>query len=906
MTFIHRCYVILLVVGFLGHTFIPTGVHAQMAMDGSLGTKTTLAGPNYTIGHELGQIRGSNLFHSFAQFNVLTGESATFTGPNGIANVLSRVTGGRQSTIDGPLRSQIPGANLYLMNPSGVVFGPNATLDVSGSFHVSTADYLRFADGARFFANPSQGSSLSVAPVAAFGFLSETPSPISIQRSDLRVAAGRTLSVIGGDIQFVGDPVSVPVRGALIAPIGRINIASVASPGEVIPNNSTAAPDLQVESFSRLGNISTSNEALISVIVFPPDFTPAGTIIIRGGQLNFRDSFIDALGNPGGYVSIRGEHVNLGNTWIDTRTLRNVSHPGMAVDIRSRGELVLTHRAFVDASVSGRFATGAGGNIHVSAENLEVKDGGFISSSLANGAPGNAGNITLRAGSLDVSNRGRIFASSVPGTGNAGNIDIAANDVRIAGEFTGLSTSTSAGRGGILRLRAESVLVTSQGSIASVSQGSGNAGNIEVNAGSLFVTDRAAINASALRAGNGGNIHVTAENLQMKDGGLISTSLLPGASGNAGNITVRTGSLDVSNRGGIAASSNLGTGNAGNIDIVAKDVRITGVSGSTDPFRVGEATGFSTSTNAGRGGILRLTADSVLVTSQGSIASVSQGSGNAGNIEVNAGSLFVTDRATIAASGLGAGKGGDITITARQVELQNSGLLGGIAARNIATGDAGNIRIVATNKFTSQDSRVTTQTVQGDGGDIDISTGSLFHLLRSQVTTAVGTGSGKGGNITIDPQFVVLDRSQIRADAFGGPGGNVRITADIFLRSDSFISASSVLNTSGTIDIEATFTNVTGTFAQLPGTPLQATELLRASCPARFAGGKASSLVLAGRGGLPLQPGDLLPSPLYAAEPSSGDNKITAEETPLRFTLLESKDRLLNKYSLLPNAKCSL
>ena len=237
-----------------------------MAMDGSLGTKATLAGPNYTIGHELGQIRGSNLFHSFAQFNVLTGESATFTGPNSIANVLSRVTGGRQSIIDGLLRSQIPGANLYLMNPSGVVFGPNASLDVSGSFHVSTADYLRFADGAKFFANPSQGSILSVAPVTAFGFLSETPSPISIQRSDLRVPDGRTLSVIGGDIQFVGDPVSVPLRGALIAPIGRINIASVASPGEVIPNNSTAAPDLHVESFTRLGTISITNEALISVI----------------------------------------------------------------------------------------------------------------------------------------------------------------------------------------------------------------------------------------------------------------------------------------------------------------------------------------------------------------------------------------------------------------------------------------------------------------------------------------------------------------------------------------------------------------------------------------------------------------------------------------------------------------
>jgi filamentous hemagglutinin family protein len=825
MTFIHHCYVLILfIVGFLGHTFISALGHAQIAMDGSLGTKATLAGPNYTIGPELGQIRGSNLFHSFAQFNVLTGESATFTGPNGIANVLSRVTGGRQSAIDGALRSQIPGANLYLMNPSGVVFGPNATLDVSGSFHVSTADYLRFADGARFFANPSQGTILSVAPIAAFGFLSETPSPISIQRSELRVPVGRTLSVIGGDIQFVGDP----LRGALIAPIGRINIASVASPGEVIPNNSAAAPDLHVESFTRLGNISITNDAVMRVIGNNVNVSPAGTIIIRGGQLSFRDTLVDARGNPGGYISIKGDRVNLGNSAITADTRGNADHPGIAVDIQARGEFVLMDREITAHS----FQRGRGGDIRITADNIQL-------------GPDDPNNITVQ-GENNISSR--VF-----GPGRGGNLEISAN---------GLSVKNG------------------------------------------FSIDASVIGPMA--TGNGGDIHVTAESLQVKDRGVISSSLVGAAPGNAGNTTVRTGSLDISNRGNIFASSILGTGNAGNIDIAAKDVRIAGVSGSTNPFDVGECTCVSTSTNAGRGGDLRLTANSVVVTSQGAIASVSRGSGNAGNIEVNAGSLFVTDRATIASSGLAAGKGGDIIITARQVELQDSGFLGGIVAGNFTTGDAGNIRIAATDKFTSRDSRVTTRSLQGDGGDIDVRTGSLFHLLRSQVTTAVGTGNGKGGNITIDPQFVILDRSQIRADAFGGRGGNVRITADVFLRSDSILSASSALNTSGTIDIEANFTNVTGSVAQLPETPLQATELLRASCAARFAGGKASSLVVGVRDGLPLQPGDLLPSPLYVAGPSSGDNKLTAEEMPLRFTLLESKDRPLNKYSLLPNAKCSL
>src|SRR4029077_13044373 len=145
----------------------------------------------------------------------------TFTGPNTITNILSRVTGGYPSSIDGTIRSQIPRANFYLLNPSGVMFGPNASLDVSGSFHVSTADYLRLADGATFSAHPSVPTVLSVAPPVAFGFLVPTPAPISIHASAFNVPAGQTMSVIGGDIEIVG--------GVLVASGGRLNLASVAA-----------------------------------------------------------------------------------------------------------------------------------------------------------------------------------------------------------------------------------------------------------------------------------------------------------------------------------------------------------------------------------------------------------------------------------------------------------------------------------------------------------------------------------------------------------------------------------------------------------------------------------------------------------------------------------------------------
>jgi filamentous hemagglutinin family protein len=118
-------------------------LYAEIITDGSLGTPINLAGPNFQIEAGLGQQRGGNLFHSFQEFNLKNHESATFSGANTIQNVISRVTGGHASQIDGLLRSTIPDADIYFLNPYGLMFGPNARLDVSGSFHASTADYLR-------------------------------------------------------------------------------------------------------------------------------------------------------------------------------------------------------------------------------------------------------------------------------------------------------------------------------------------------------------------------------------------------------------------------------------------------------------------------------------------------------------------------------------------------------------------------------------------------------------------------------------------------------------------------------------------------------------------------------------------------------------------------------------------
>ena len=142
--------------------------------DGTVGTTGALSGPNFAVTSSLGRQVGPNLFHSFRTFNLSAGEVATFSGPTNVGNVIARVTGG-SSSIDGGIQCTIPGANFYLINPKGVVFGPNATLDVGGSFVVTTADYLKHADGSHFDATHPASSTLTSAAPSAFGFLAPRP-----------------------------------------------------------------------------------------------------------------------------------------------------------------------------------------------------------------------------------------------------------------------------------------------------------------------------------------------------------------------------------------------------------------------------------------------------------------------------------------------------------------------------------------------------------------------------------------------------------------------------------------------------------------------------------------------------------------------------------------------------------
>ena len=279
-------------------------VRAQVTMDGTLGRAGALSGPAFQVTPDLGRQVGGNLFHSFSKLNLTAGESATFSGPATVQNVLARVTGGA-SSINGTLRSTIPGANLYLLNPGGVMFGPNARVDVSGSFVVSTADYVKLADGGRFDARVPANSSLTAAPLAKFGFLSMAPAKITVDGSQLIVGRGQTLTLVGGDLELK--------NAALVkAPQGTVNLTSVGA----VATESTAAPELT-------------------------DLKAGGTVTISTG------ASVDVSGEGGGLAVIRSRDLTVDNASVRANTTSGVD--GRGIDVQLGGAGVLQNTGLIRA-----------------------------------------------------------------------------------------------------------------------------------------------------------------------------------------------------------------------------------------------------------------------------------------------------------------------------------------------------------------------------------------------------------------------------------------------------------------------------------------------------------------------------------------------------------------------------
>jgi filamentous hemagglutinin family protein len=867
----------------------PTVSAAQaITSDGSLGTAVTNGGGDaYTISG--GAQRGNNLFHSFGLFSVPSFGSATFDGPPATANVISRVTGGQVSSIDGLIStrggaSPMPGANFFLINPAGVVLGPFAALDVGGAFRISTADYIRLADGVVFSAVPGAGDALlSSAPPQAFGFLSNNPASITLDGAQLVVDPAQTLSIVGGNVQMLNGAV-------LAAPAGVVEVGSAASPG-VAPFDA----GLDMSQFSRLGEVRISGGGIAV-----GDGVSNGSIVIRSGQLVLEAAAVllaDTGDSPGAAVGI--DIVASESMIVREGALVQTISGGLAdasdISIRA-GNLTVTGTepslGFTSTIESRGTSAGRAGTINLNVANVLVSGEGVIQTISSTSGAGDirinatgtvtvtgalseistdvfetsspllAGDITVNARDVVLSDRGKIRSGGSSTQGGQTVSISAANSVSISGlaGIEGRGFNQTAGAVNI----STPVLAMDAGYITTSTFGTEGAGTIFVNANTVNLANGAQIASSSQDAatGAGGAISINASGSVTIGGtgpaelgntlsltnsassGLFGTTE---TTGSAGQISVSAPTLTVSNVGTISVATS-GPGSGGNIVTNVGNLNVNGGA------RIDSST-----TAGGAGGAMTLNASNLSISGANSgLFSTASSTGNAGQITVTAGNVTVAGGGVIDSSTTGAGAGGAINVSASGQVAISSG--GSVRADSLGAGNTGSITIAAGDRIMMESGSISTRAATADGGNITLLAPNVIRLANSQITTSVESGTGSGGNIFIDPQFVILTNSTITANAFGGPGGNITIIANNFIADPSTsIVASSALSTPGTVQIESPDNNVAGDIAQLPRELVDSSRLLASACSARR-GGAPSSFTVAGRGGVPVDPDGYLPS----------------------------------------------
>lgn len=821
-----------------------------IAGDGSLGTAISRTGNAWSING--GTQMNGNLFQSFSRFNVPTGQSATFYGANDVLNIVGRVTGPDASNIDGLLRSSIPGASLWLMNPKGVVFGPHASLDLGGSFHVTTADYLKLGASGQFNATNPGASSLSSAPPSAFGFLGPAAAPIIASGTTLQVPDGKELSLVGGDITLA--------NATLKAPGGRIELRG----GDITATGSM---------------VSVDSDAGLA----------AGRIVVRGGMLTLNNTWLTsnnlAAGDGGGIdIALDGDFL-----MKDGVALSWTSGGGAAGDIAIRARNIsLLDGATLEVTT---FGPGRGGAILLDAAQAVALSGnnGSFQSSLFNSSDGtgDAGRIVISAPRFAMD--GALVSLQSHVGGNAGNFEVQAGDIALVNGSRIDSTTFAGGRGGAITLVAGGSISMSGGSsILSGTRGAGSGGTVTVSTPLLAMSDAMIFsqsNGAATVTGNGGNVTVRAGRITMDNGAQINTSTFTAGGGGAIDVgaseaIVITGFNDIGFISGFLSGAML-FGRGGRVSVATPLLRVDG-------GLIGTAGYLSASA-----GDIEVRAGRVELANGGRIDASTFGSGSGGAVSVAATDSIsilgkrdeaVTDRllrqfvflatgvnlpdavfnqirpafgnfssSGIASRAIFAGDAGPVSVSARDILMGGGGV---ISSESRGSGNAGGIAINAANSLRLlPGSAITTEATSADGGDITIKAASLVYLSGSQITTSVNTSTGKGGNISIDPAFVVLDNSEIIARAARGQGGNINIVSDFYLNFDSLVDASSQQGgISGSVQIAAPKVDVNSSLTTLNANYLDASSLMRESCAARAGRAAANSFTGTGRGGLAQAP----------------------------------------------------
>ncbi|MDR4470563.1 MAG: filamentous hemagglutinin N-terminal domain-containing protein [Nitrospira sp.] len=644
----------------LSSPFVFAQVHTAISETtgiGTLGTVVTPDGTTFKItgGTRSDEGRGTNLFHSFDQFNIGPGDVAKFlnaTSAPHTENIVSRVTGQSPSSIFGTIdTTNYPGANLFLMNPAGIVFGPTAKLDVGGSVTFTTANYLRLAgaDSASagiFYADGARTNVLTSASIAAFGFLDPNPKAIGLQESVLNTNPGKSISLVGGDRGFsyanglVPDGV-VLTRGHLSTAGGGINIASVGSEGEILAGTLAQSPNINGQSFQSLGSVQLLQQSSIDA-----RGDGDGTIRIQGGQLVIDNSTVSS---HAGAVSLDASSVQIMGASQITTEATAISNAGH-ITVNATGPISLDSSLVASAAGSG---SGRAGNILFTTThgNVTLIGGSFITTQ-ANSIGGGAGAIQIEAkqGAVRIESGSQILNFTEGGP--LGSILIAAKNLYMS-QAAILENNLSAQPAGNLVITLTGDLsVTSNSIIQTGTPARANAAGLVITARDILVADKSTLFSGTTGSGSGGPIDLSVRSLTIQHGGKISAETSGTASSATGGpiIINATDHVTLTNGGSITASS-TGLADAGSIFVNAgQQLDLTNGSSITTTTQSAQANGGNIDIRA----IERVR----LVDSEIS-TSVMGTEGSGGNIFIDP-NMVVLQGSTVTAQAVG-GSGGNIT-----------------------------------------------------------------------------------------------------------------------------------------------------------------------------------------------------------------------------------------------------
>jgi len=701
-----RCSAIVLVYNLL--TNAPS--RSQIIPDSTLLNNTSIKLENNTRIIEEGTTVGDNLFHSFKEFSIPTGSTAYFNNSIGIENIIGRVTSNSASSIDGLIRAN-GSANLFLINPNGIVFGQNAQLNIGGSFISSTANSIKFADGFQFTDRDSQTTPmLTISTPIGLQFANNSEairvegighsvigsrfSPAVGQNAStgLRVEPTKTIALVGGNVILNG--------GIITAESGRVELGSVGKNSLVNLIQTSSGWNLSYENTASFQDIQLSKRALVNA-----SGVSSGSIQVQGQKITLTDGSVILIQNqgllPGGTLQVNASD---------------------SLDISGTDPVAKIAGSLRNETIG----LGKSGDIEILTTRLILRDGGQINSLTF--SPANSGNIIINSTDsvnlVGVSplNPGvfSLITAGTFGSGNAGNIVLSTQRLIATGGGAIGSSTLGTGRGGDVTINAtDSVMVegyapiTFQPSILSATTlNAGNAGNLTVNTSRLIVRDGGRIDSSTLASGDSGSVTINASNsIDIKGVPSFQNPSLVISSANIESQIIRN----------LFGLPPIPSGNSGNIAINTPLLNITG---------------------------------NALITVR------NDGLGNAGSIQVNANGINITNNGGISAT-TAIGEGGDIAVQSNILQL-NNGTISATAGQQGTNGDGGNVNVKANILVLAKNSSITANAFKGRGGNIDIDAIGFFISPNSRLEAS--SQLGIDGTIQVDARFTNFNFNKVQLE----------------------------------------------------------------------------------------------------------------------------------------------